>query len=114
MTALWEKVIAFAEQCSWKAGPILAKRMRENAFRDWERVVVAADGEDIAGYCTITERDELPEKYGYSPFAGFVFVDEQYRGKRISERMIGEACRYAKTQGYSLMNIMSGEQGLYE
>ena len=111
---LWKKVIAFAEHCSWKAGLSLAKRMRGNGFRDWERVIAATDGENIAGYCTVTERDELPEKYEYSPFVGFLFVDEQYRGKRISERMIGEACRYAKTLGYPVMNIMSGERGLYE
>ena len=111
---LWKKTIAFAEHCSWKAGPVLAKRMRENAFLPWERVIVAADGENVAGYCTITEKDELPEKYGYTPFIGFVFVDERYRGKRISERMIGEACRYAKTLGYPAIYIMSGEQGLYE
>ena len=111
---LWGKAIAFAERSSWKAGPVLAKRMRENAFREWERVIVAAEGDRIAGYCTITERDELPEKYGYTPFIGFVFVDERYRGRRISERMIGEASRYAKTLGYPAIYSMSGERGLYE
>ena len=111
---LWNKTISFAQSCSWKAGPYLAERMKENAFKDWERVVVAVEDETIVGYCTFSERDELPEEYEYSPFIGFVFVDERYRGKRISEKMIRQILSYAKSIGYRTVYIMSGEQGLYE
>ena len=111
---LWEKTIAFAQGSSWKAGPFLARRMRANDFLDWERVVVAADGENLAGYCTFTEKDELPEDSGFSPFIGFVFVDERYRGNRISEQMIAEALRYAGQIGFLAVYLMSGEHGLYE
>ncbi len=111
---LWNKTISFAQSCSWKAGPYLAERMKENAFKDWERVVVAVEDETIVGYCTLSERDELPEEYDYSPFIGFVFVDERYRGKRISEKMIRQILSYAKSIGYRTVYIMSGEQGLYE
>ena len=111
---LWNKTISFAQSCSWKAGPYLAERMKENAFKDWERVVVAVEDETIVGYCTLSERDELPEEYEYSPFIGFVFVDERYRGKRISEKMIRQILSYAKSIGYRTVYIMSGEQGLYE
>ena len=38
---LWNKTIAFAENCSWRAGAALAKRMRKNAFVENERVLVA-------------------------------------------------------------------------
>ena len=85
---LWDKTILFAQSCSWKAGPFLAERMKLNVFKDWERVVVAVENETIVGYCTFSERDELSEEYDYSPFIGFVFVDERHRGKRISEKMI--------------------------
>ena len=111
---LWEKTISFAEKCSWKAGPFLAERMRKNDFHDWEVVIVACESEDIIGFCTFSEKDELPEIYGYSPFIGFVFVDEQYRGKRISEQMITRIAEYAKELGYKVIYIMSGEHGLYE
>ncbi len=111
---LWEKTIEFAQTCSWRAGPFLAGLMRENRFQDWERVIVAADESGIAGFCTITEKDELPERYPYSPFIGFVFVDERHRGKRLSEKMIGCALRYAKELGYPAIYLMSGERGLYE
>ena len=111
---LWEKTIAFAQACSWKAGPLLAKRMAENGFRDWERVIVAADDGRIAGYCTFTEKDELPDDCGYAPFIGFVFVDERYRGNRLSGQMISRALQYAKGIGFRTVYIMSGEHGLYE
>ena len=92
---LWEKTTAFARGSSWSAGPYLARMMEKNVFRDWERVVVAMDGDRPAGYCVFAEKDELPEEYGFSPFIGFVYVDEKYRGRRISEEMIREVMRYA-------------------
>lgn len=88
--------------------------MMDNGFLAWERVIVAADGENIAGYCTLSEKDELPDGYPFTPFIGFVFVDERYRGKRISEKLIGLALRYAKDLGYRTVYVMSGERGLYE
>ena len=88
--------------------------MEKNDFQDWERVIVAMDDDIIAGYCTIAEKDELPDSYSYSPFIGVMFVDEKYRGKRNSEQMINCASDYAKELGYENVFFMSGEQGLYE
>ncbi len=93
---LWDKTIMFAQSCSWKVGVFLAERMKANAFKDWERVVAAVENGTIVGYCTFFEKDELPEAYDYSPFIGFVFVDERCRGKRISEKMIRTILSYAK------------------
>ena len=111
---LWEKTISFAQGCSWKAGPALARRMSDNDFSDPERVVIAVEHGSIAGFCTFSEKDELPDGCGYTPFIGFVFVDERYRGKRLSGRMIDHACAYAKELGCQAVYIMSGEHGLYE
>ena len=111
---LWDKTISFAQSCSWKAGPYLADRMKVNSFKGWERVVVAVENETIVGYCTFSERDELLNEYDYSPFISFVFVDEQHRGKRISEKMIRQTLSYAKSIGYRTVYIMSGEHGLYD
>ena len=110
----WNETISFAEKCLWKAGPYLAELMKQNKFLSWERVFVACEDGEIAGFCTLTEKDELPAEYDFTPFIGFVFVDEKCRGKRISERMIEVAIRYANDLGYENIYIMSGEQGLYE
>lgn len=76
--------------------------MRNNSFLDWERVIVANGNENIIGYCTFTEKDELPDTYEYTPFIGFMFVDENYRRKRISEQMIKKGAEYAKELNYML------------
>ena len=111
---LWDQTIAFAEKCAWKAGPYLANILRKNEFLAWERVVAAVRDSRVIGFCTFTGKDELPEEHGYSPFIGFVFVEEGSRGQRISEKMISRASEYAKTLGYKAVYLMSGEKGLYE
>lgn len=110
----WDETMLFAERCSWKAGPFLAEKMKDNAFNEWERVCVACVNGKVAGFCTFAEKDELPEEYEFTPFIGFVFVDEQYRGKRLSEKMIQSIISYAGELGWDKIYIMSGEVGLYE
>ena len=112
--SLWETAAEYASGVSWKAGPYLANMMRTGQFRDWERVIVAREGDEIMGFCDFTEYDDMPEDKGYSPFIGFVFVGEQHRGRRISQRMIEKACQYAKSLGYGAVYLTSTEHGLYE
>ena len=111
---LWEKVIPFAEDCPWSAGPYLANMMKNGEFGDWERVISAFDGDRPAGFCTFTEYDSLPEETGFTPFIGFMYVDEQYRGHRLSEKMAEAAVGYARSLGYTEVYLTSDEKGLYE
>lgn len=109
----WQSVTEYAQQCSWKAGPGLATLMRVHGFSAWERVFVAQEGDAIAGYCTLTKTDGLPA-VDYTPFIGFVFVDEAYRGQRLSEKLIQAALNYARTLGFQTVYIVSREEGLYK
>ena len=111
---LWNTTIEFADKCSWRAGPALALKMKNNCFENNERVLVAMEDSQIAAFCTFANTDELPKGYPFTPFIGFVFVDEKYRGHRLSQKLIDKACDYARQQGYSKIYIMSGELGLYE
>ena len=112
--ALWEEAISLAEACSWKAGPFLAEKMKKKEFQEWERVCVACVNGKAAGFCTFAGKDELPEQYAYTPFIGFMFVDEPYRGNRLSESMLQSVIPYAYGLGYRKIYLMSGETGLYE
>ena len=105
---LWDKTISFADNCSWKAGSYLAHKMRNKEFSETERVLVASEGEEIIGYSTFAKKDELPDDAPYTPFIGFVFVDERSRGKRVSERMINAASDYARSIGYEITVISRG------
>ncbi len=110
----WNETMSLATKCSWKAGLFLAQKMKDNDFLIWERVFAACVNGKVVGFCTIAERDELPEEYEFTPFIGFVFVDEQYRGNRLSELMLQRATLYAGELGYEKIYLMSGEIGLYE
>lgn len=110
---LWQIVTEYAQKCSWGAGATLAKQMRERHFSDWERVFVALDSDHIAGYCTLTKTDCIPD-VTYTPYIGFVFVGEQYRGNRLSEKLILSALAYAKGLGFDKVYLVSDHINLYE
>lgn len=110
----WDKTITFAENCSWNAAHRLAIRMRDNDFSDWEQVIIACENESVIGFCVFEERGFIPDIFDCSPFINFVFVDERYRGQRISEKMIRYALDYAKELGYKKVYLKSEHHGLYE
>ncbi|MBN9381867.1 MAG: GNAT family N-acetyltransferase [Chitinophagaceae bacterium] len=110
---LWDPAAEYAKNCSWKAGPALAKQMLENGFSDWQRVFIALEGQHIAGFCTLAATDVVPD-VSYTPYIGFVFVGEEYRGRRLSEQMIKFALAYAKNIGFNEVYLVSREEGLYE
>ena len=109
----WNRVRDYAAECSWRAGKALANDMDNNAFEDWERVVVAFDDDNICGYCTVTKIDCIPD-VSYTPYIGFLFVDEAYRGSRLSQRLIQHAMTYLKEVGYDKVYLVSDHENLYE
>lgn len=109
----WKQVCAYAASCSWKAGPFLARDMADNLFTGWERVFAAFDQGEIAGYCTLARKDCIPD-VPYSPYIGYMFVGEKYRGRRLSQKLIQSAMSYARDLGFPKVYLVSGEKGLYE
>ncbi|MBQ7061284.1 MAG: GNAT family N-acetyltransferase, partial [Clostridia bacterium] len=58
-----------------------------------------------------TDYYPLPDIY---PWITTVFVSEEYRGRRLSEKLIEHANRYAKSLGFTRTYIPSERTGLYE
>lgn len=110
---LWEPLAEYALNCSWGAGEYFAKQMRAKSFSDWERVFVALDNFDIAGYCTLAKTDCIPD-VPYTPYIGFMFVGEKYRGNRLSEKLINFALKYAKELKFDRVYLVSDHVNLYE
>ena len=110
---LWGTLINYSKNCNREAWPILAQKMKENKFLDWERIFVATENEKIIWFCTFTQEDWIPD-CDYSPFVWFIFVDENHRWKRVSEKMINEAEKYAKTLDFEKLYIVSDHKWLYE
>lgn len=109
----WRDVIIYAEKCSWRAGKFLANEMRDGSFSDWERVIAAFDGDRICGYCTVRKNDCIPD-VEYTPYIGYMFVGEEYRGHRLSEKLIDFASGYLKSIGFDRVHIVSDHENLYE
>ena len=110
---MWSCVRNYAESCSWKAGKSLANDMDNNVFKEWERVIVAFDNEKICGYCTVARTDCIPDVC-YTPYIGYLFVGEEYRGNRLSQKLIEYAMDYLKTVGFDKVHIVSDHDNLYE
>ena len=110
---LWVKVHDCAASCSWRAGAFLASAMEREEFRDWERVIAAVQDDHICGFCTVAKRDCIPN-VPYMPYIGYVFVDEAYRGHRLSERMIDHAAAYLAELGFGRVYLVSDHENLYE
>ena len=111
--ALRTELINYASNCTREAWPILAKKMKENNFLDWEKIFVITENNSIVWYCTFTKEDWI-SNCDYSPFVWFMFVDEKYRGKRYSKKLINEVEKYAKTLNFEKLYIVSDHKWLYE
>ena len=111
--SLWSTALAFVDACPWRGARSLARKMREGCFIGWQRVILATVDGEPAGFCTLAAEDGLVDD-DRTPFIGYVYVDERFRGRRLSERMIRVAEDLAHTAGFTRMYIRSGEEGLYE
>lgn len=110
---LWSQTIGYAKDCTWSVGKHLAELLREGVFQDYECVFAALSGDKIIGFCTFLETDYYPENC-YFPWISSIFVDEKYRGNRISEKLIQTAINHAREFGFDKVYIPSNIIGLYE
>lgn len=110
---LWVQTIFYANNCPWNVGKHLAKLLEQDDFRDFEGVFIALSGNNIIGFCTFLETDYYPENRCF-PWISSIFVDEEYRGNRISEKLIQSAINHARKFGFDKVYIPSNIIGLYE
>ena len=82
-------------------------------FKEWETPFVAIADDRIVGMVTLMKSDyyPLPEIY---PWISTLFVSEEYRGCRISEKLIETANQYAAAIGFRTTYIPTEFVGLYE
>ena len=111
--ALWDEVKRYAAACSWRAGKSLAQEMQNHAFSDWERVFVLHENGNIYGYCTVAKKDCIPD-LTYTPYIGYLFVDEKKRGHRMRQKLILAAMDYLRNVGFHEVYLVSDHENLYE
>lgn len=109
-----EELLDFVRGCSWvEVRDHLASMIEHWVFTDWETMFMATIRGKIVGICTIMKTDyyPLPEIF---PWISSVYVLEEYRGKRVSEKLIGFANGYAVAIGFERTYIPTEYIGLYE
>ena len=111
--SLWLSVAEYAETCSWDACARMATAMRNGKFKDWERVFVAKDGDDFMGFCALLKPQGLSGLEN-APLIKWLFVEEKYRGQRLSQKLIDTAGEYAKGLGCDKIYLTTWHKGLYE
>ena len=113
-TEMAEALLRFVENFSWDEVKEHTVRVIQNwEFEGWETPFVALADGCIAGMVTIMKSDyyPLPEIY---PWISTLFVSEEYRGRRISGKLVDFANEYAKQHGFDRTYIPSEHIGLYE
>ena len=113
---LADELLSFIENSSWvEVKDHLGALVRNWEFTDWETMFAAkADGK-IIGMVSVMKEDyyPLPELY---PWVSSVFVSEEYRGHRLSGKLIDFANEYLKELGFVRSYIPTPIEnvGLYE
>lgn len=113
-TDLANKLISFVENFSWKEiKSHMLEILKTWDFVEWETPFVAIVNGQVVGMSLfmMTDYYQLPEIY---PWITSIFVAEDYRGNRISEKLIDFANEYAKSKGFKRTYIPSEHIGLYE
>ena len=113
-TEITEALLEFVKNFSWNEVKEHTFFLIKNwEFEEWETPFVAMVDGCIIGMATIMKTDyyPLPEIY---PWISTLFVSEEYRGRRISEKLIDIANAYAKDNCFDKTYIPSVHIGLYE
>ncbi|MBR6028280.1 MAG: GNAT family N-acetyltransferase [Clostridia bacterium] len=111
---IWVEQMA---RCEWRAGPFLARALREGRFEalygPGARVLLLTEGEELISYCTYAAQDEIPDP-ALTPWAGFVHTDPAHRGRRRAGLLLQRAYALAKAEGHQWLYLSTEEIGLYE
>ena len=114
-TPLADELLSFIENCSYEAKDHIAELVRNWEFTDWETMFAAKVDGKVVGMASALKEDyyPLPELF---PWVSCIFVSEEYRGQRISGKLIDFANEYLKSLGFDVSYIPTGPDniGLYE
>ena len=104
-------------ESDWSAGRYLHQLLSENRFFELtgksSRLLLLADGDRLAAFCSYGERDDIPDT-DLTPWMGFVYTFPEYRGRRLMGKLICRVKELARADGKEFVYISTDHTGLYE
>ena len=104
-------------ESDWSAGRYLHQLLSENRFFELtgksSRLLLLADGDRLAAFCSYGERDDIPDT-DLTPWMGFAYTFPEYRGRRLMGKLICRVKELARADGKEFVYISTDHTGLYE
>lgn len=110
-------LINLLKDCSWDAGKYLAYLLKENKLKELcgenSDVYFLFLKDELLSFATLSDLDDI-QPTTLTPWIGFVYTYEKYRGNKYSFTLIRELEKIAKKKKYQAVYISTNHIGLYE
>ena len=101
----------------WRGGRYLYELLRDHRLKalygERAKVLLLTDGDALLSFCTYAERDDISDP-SLTPWVGFVYTFPTRRGQRLFGRLLSEAERLGREDGFDALYISTSHIGLYE
>lgn len=105
------------KSANWSAANFLCKIIADGTIYEEcgknTKVLLLIDGNDLISFCTLADWDDV-QPTAMSPWIGFVYTLEKYRGNRYSQLLVDKGCKIAKQAKAEFVYISTKHVGLYE
>lgn len=110
-------LLDYAAGVDWGAARMLRSALAEGTFAekfgDSARAYFMLDGAAPIGFGALVEQDYAPMPQ-HRPWIAMIWVDPDYRGRRLSETMVRFLEDRAREGGWETAHILTQHKGLYE
>ncbi|MGI6509791.1 MAG: GNAT family N-acetyltransferase [Erysipelotrichaceae bacterium] len=113
-----ETALKQLKNCKWTFSETLVKFIETDTFyqqlgKESNLLLLVNRDNDIAAFLTLSEKYIVDDEK-LSPWIGFVYTFEKYRGNRYSGLLIEKACDIAKERGHKKVYIATEHKNFYE
>lgn len=113
-----ETALKQLKNCKWTFSETLVKFIETDTFyqqlgKESNLLLLVNRDNDIAAFLTLSEKYVVDDEK-LSPWIGFVYTFEKYRGNRYSGLLIEKACDIAKERGHKKVYIATEHKNFYE
>ena len=117
-----DKLIQFSGNCSWQpTGSYLAELVKDNNLEEKEVVFVAVENDEVVGFvaflteCVADVRESDADVEQMNAWLDFLFVDESYRGQKISTKLIEGIFKHCKRKHFDKLYLITEDhEAMYQ